>query len=563
MYAEGVEYYDPRDLQKQGDGHVLAQLRLEYWRPQREGRVTWRSERQKVEVDCADYRFRFLSIDAFPANNLQGRPKRAPFDGAWTDTVPEDDANGQEIRQICSFASLLGTPDSTSGAPPPPTSLEDTPDWFARYTKPGGDVFLKQYGSVGFYYSPPDLERLSNGHVRGWLRREFMWPTVVGNSGLRSARTRYDIDCAHRRFQALDLIVFPGQNLTGAPDADFSRDDAPLQAIRAGSQEAPIMRALCALAADPKISVTDALRPPTIPYLDGGDEAAVEAWIKAHLLTAGYVVSSYDSKSVFLYEPGSLDLRPRGVLAVTMRSETIGTQPAGRPRSMLFAMEFDCQRHRSRMTGSSFFDETNLEGEREDLGGLDWSRISKGSHEEVLAQKICVQRALLAPDIDREAALTPPPVSTDEDDVIAWMSAHVRPMDYVYVTHTDEVVGLYSWTEGERTRQDSIRIWTRYEYFDPKPGAETVIRSMRRLMEYDCDLGRSRILTSELYPGANLSGRPSTRQFPTAEWSFNSPGTLESRLADAVCELGDAADAEMEDALTAPRLPTPGAATHL
>lgn len=557
-FDDAVEYYDPRDLEKRPDGHVVAKFRMEYWRPQREGRTTWRSERQRVEIDCATTRARFLSVDRYPENNLQGRATPQVLEAAWVGPFAEDDVDGQELLQVCSFAKLLDDPQWESAAPPPPTAFEDEDlaDWFRARTKPGDDVLLQQAGGLATYYTPADLERLPNGRVRAWVRRELAWPMVLGASGVRSTRMQYEIDCGRRRYRNLDLIVFPGQNLTGPPYADFPNDDVGARSIEAGSAEAPVMRALCALASDPKLPPSDAVRAPPPPPPEGLSDIAAETWVRKHINTAGYAVSSHDDRSVIFYAPASLDLLPNGHVTVSVRREAMVEPEGGLGRSMLVQMQFDCSGRRSRILGMTTFKDANLEGERTEGGESDWRRFDNGSHEALLAPTLCAQRELLAQDVDREAALTPPPVdSDDEEEVIGWVAEHVRPLGYTYVNYSDEGAAFYSVGEGERTRQDYIRVWTRYELFSPTVVGGTVVRSLRRLMEFDCEQGRSRILTVEVYPGANLTGRPTARQAPSAEWSFTSPNTIESSMADAVCSFADEVDSADDEAVSAPRLP--------
>jgi hypothetical protein len=554
-YDHAVEYYDPRSLEKQADGHVLVSFRQEHWTPQKEGRLTYRSQRQRVEIDCQGHRFRFLSVEAFSENNLQGRASPLPTNTDWSPALPEDDLDGQEVRQVCSFASLIGTPDWESGMPSPPRTSEAAAyeAWTAAHVKPGDDVLLQQSGSVAHYYSPADLEQTANSGVRAWIRQELPWPIVLNGSGVRSTRTHYEIDCAHGRYVTRDLIVFPGLNMTGTPYAEFP-DDASLRGIRAGEPRAALLRALCRLAADRSLSPAEALRPPPVPAPVGPGDEALQAWIEEHLNTEGYAISSYDTVSVILYEPGSLALLPNGHLAVSIRREGLQPPEPGRGRSMLIDMQLDCSGRRSRVMTSAVYGEANLEGAPDYLEGFDWTRAEEDSHEALLMAEACPQRGLLAQEVDREAALTPPPVSdTDDDDIAAWMAEYVRPLGYVYAGRTGEAVGLFSWEEGERTRQDFVRVWTRIEYFQPQIAEKAVLRSMRQLVEYDCDQGRSRTLATEAYPGANLTGRPAIRRLSQAEWSFTSPGTLESGLADAVCDVRDRAD-EAGD-VSAPRLP--------
>lgn len=78
------------------------------------------------------------------------------------------------------------------------------------------------------------------------------------------------------------------------------------------------------------------------------------------------------------------------------------------------------------------------------------------------------------------------------------------------------------------------RLWLRWEFSASRPGPNGE-RSARQLAEYDCAEGRFRVLQSEGFGSANLTGR----SIPNADnqsWVYVAPGTFNELQYKAVCE---------------------------
>lgn len=63
-------------------------------------------------------------------------------------------------------------------------------------------------------------------------------------------------------------------------------------------------------------------------------------------------------------------------------------------------------------------------------------------------------------------------------------------------------------------------VWVRYEHAAPRGE----IGSSRRLVELDCEGGRTRIIQDHYFPAANMTGAPI--QGGGGGWSYAAPGTF-------------------------------------
>src|SRR5690348_2833704 len=59
--ANRVVFYDPTNIQRRSDGHVVAWFRTELFRPSVADGLIVRSVRKQLEVDCKDWRYKELS----------------------------------------------------------------------------------------------------------------------------------------------------------------------------------------------------------------------------------------------------------------------------------------------------------------------------------------------------------------------------------------------------------------------------------------------------------------------------------------------------------------------
>jgi hypothetical protein len=221
--------------------------------------------------------------------------------------------------------------------------------------------------------------------------------------------------------------------------------------------------------------------------------------------------------------------------------------PADAVRSATQRIEFDCKGGRQRVLSATAYPGANLEGAGVAGPGRGWEKIDPAATGGSLLRQLCSQRSLFGP--VGYVAMPTPLRGSAPADVEAWIADHIVPDQYVLSGHTDQAAALYSTTEIERTRQDYMRVWTRLEYFRPNPLGDRVVRSMRTLVEFDCDQHRSRTLATEVFPGSNLIGDKAEEKTSRAEWSFISPQALLSYVASDVCRRKDEATGDPAKAL--------------
>jgi hypothetical protein len=554
---DGVALYDPFTMEKSAEGHLIGWFRSEFYRPRKDGDTTFRSNRNRLEINCQTFAFRVLANELFAENNLGGRKIDRAVPGGWVEGFPEDTTVGQDARVACSYAPLIGSPDQSRALPLPPAEGETVAAWRTRAVDPAGDIFLTEEDGVSTYYSPKELERRPDGHVEAWYRDELARPVALMTTGVRSTRTQVEIDCARRRARSLNYVLYPGANLLGPGFDDFEPSDA-WTAFEPGANRTRIMRALCRLAAVTDTPLAEAMRQPEVPPPVGTSDEDVRAWIAAHIDTGKYAFSYSDQTSAFFYGTEDLSLLTSGNPVAYLRKEDFAAASGPEPvRSFISSVEYDCARRRTRILRSVYFAEANLEGMAYDGGEDGWSKpFDERSYGYINLRQICDLRSLLGGDVDLAAALPPPPAAIDDAEVVAWLQGYIAPAGYAFAGYNERGVALYSTEEIERTAQDHIRVWTRSEMFEPTDG----VRSMRMLEEYDCEQGRSRLLATELYPGANLLGEKEENLAEDAAWTFNSPGSLRSLVANQLCALANSGEDDgtiSEPLLPADEGPTP------
>jgi hypothetical protein len=80
------------------------------------------------------------------------------------------------------------------------------------------------------------------------------------------------------------------------------------------------------------------------------------------------------------------------------------------------------------------------------------------------------------------------------------------------------------------------RLWLRVEFRDLKQlGVPGGTMSTTTLYEFDCAAGRTRALSSSLYPVRNIRGTPETRTMDTPQWTEVQPGTVGENTYRAAC----------------------------
>lgn len=554
-----AQIFDPYDFQKTADGHLIGWFRAEYFRPVRDDGRTYRSSRNKVEIDCATSALRVLGNESYPLNNLGGAPQPSAVQGEWTDALAEGTAGGDEVRQACSYLPLVGSSDWARAMPPPPAAAgaAGLQAWRERYIEAGEDVFLMNEGDIATFYSPNGFEKAQNGTVRARLRQELTAPMVLGATGVRSTRSYIELDCEGMRYQYLDLVVFPGSNTLGPPNSDFTDDGAEnWRPAKAGEGKAQMVRGLCKLAQAPQTPPSEALKQPAPPAPTSSAEADIIEWYNQRLNTGGMISTFYADDSVEFFDPSQIRLARDGSVAAVLRREYFTPMDYNgfEFRSELVLGEYDCRGRRMRLLGSTLFSEANLEGEQKPGDDVPWTRLEA---DDTGIQLICGHRVLLTGEVDTEKAMIPSLWGPAARQVSAWLLDYVDPRDDVLVDYTDKGVGFYSSELGERTRQGHLRVWLRYERFEPDLVDGKVVRSTRTLTEFDCDQSRTRVLAFEDYPGSNLQGPKSEHSFSDAEWSFAAPKSLQSSFLNTLCSLKDEADEAAEDAVSRPRLRGP------
>ncbi len=548
-FADGSAIlFDPATVALQ-DGHVSAIVRGEMFKPERILGVTQRSFRDRWLFDCAARTAKEVFSEGFPQSNLQGQPVPVDVsDAAWS-PLPEETGEGRLMAQVCSLGSLLGGDVDRSKALPP--NLDDVTDeataaWMSRHVDLGRDVMVWAGTGVGVFYTPAEVGKAESGRPLLWLRTELSVLLPSEKSMWRSMRDQLELDCLNQRYLRLRQEIYPGSNLLGAKSEETMEPE--WAEAEAGSTDAAWLGSLCRRLA----GGADAA--PPVPAPAGGDPQARIDWIDTYINTNGYVLASTTDEGALFYGTRDMQLGDGGHLLAVMRFEHFGggQTPTDGPRSLTQSMEFDCRGGRQRVLATALYAENNLGGARVRGPAGGWAKPKPNTAGEAVFKQLCSQVSLLGPD---SAGAMPTPLRGSSDAAIeAWIDDNVVAGDYEISGYGDEAAALYSTSEIERTRQDHMRVWTRVEFFRPDVLDNQVVRSLRELVEFDCDQQRSRTLATELFPGANLTGAKIEEKKSEAEWSFNSPGGLLSLVANDVCRIKDEADEDAADPAKA--LPT-------
>lgn len=523
-----------------------AEVRGEFTKTERAGKVPVRSYADVWAFDCQGRRIREVRSDAYPQSNLQGRPVR--LDSSKQDWQAEDgEADKALLDGVCRLAGLFkDAPDRAKVMPPPPENPLDPVQlgaWADKAIEDKGDkrIFLET-GVVALY--SPKIERSREGRPIVWVRTELSVLLNMDGGLTRSWRERDELDCARRRVRRLEIEGHPGQNLTGP--VSKASDDVWTPLV-AGEADTRIVEAICT-EIDP-----DSLPAPPTMQTASDDEA--EAWVRSFVNTNGYVVASLMDQGVVLYGVDSLALAGKDQITLEVRRELWRPDTVGQAavRSSLWRWGVDCRDFRVRVLGGELFEKNNLKGSLGvDDTVSDWEALNADSIGGGLARKACADRVLLDGQADMSLAIAPEPLSLDARGVEQWVEESIDTGEYVLSAFDDEAALFYSTEQIERLANDHIRVWTRQEMFRPIAFNDVrVVRSMRGLVEFDCAEHRSRVLAMEAYPGSNLQGAKTVTDKPQ-DWTFLEPSSSLSILGTALCEAKNAVDAGEEDDPVAP-----------
>jgi len=513
-----------------------AEVRGEFTKAQRVGKVPVRSYADVWAFDCQGRRIREVQSDAYPQSNLQGRPVR--LDSSKQDWQGEDgEADRVLLDSVCRLASLFkDAPDRTKVMPSPPENLLDPAQlaaWADKAIEEKGDkrIFLET-GVVGLY--SPKIERSKEGRPIVWLRTELSMLLNMDGDLTRSWRERDELDCARRRVRRLESEGYPGQNLTGA--ASKASDDVWVPLV-AGEADTRMVEAVCT-EIDP-----DSL--PAPPTMQRANDDEAEAWVRSFVNANGYVTVSLADEGAVLYGVDSLALTGKDQIAVDVRRELWRPETFNGLvwRSSMSRWGVDCRDFRVRVLGAELFAQNNL---KVSLGVddtvSDWQTLEAESIGGAVARKACADRVLLDGEADMSLAIVPEPLAYDDKGVEQWVEETIDPGEYVLASYDGEGALFYSTEQIERLANDHIRVWTRTEMFTPVAVNDVrVVRSMRGLVEFDCADHRSRLLALEAYPGSNLQGAKTATDKPQ-DWAFPEPSSRLSILGTTLCEAKNAAD---------------------
>jgi hypothetical protein len=252
---------------------------------------------------------------------------------------------------------------------------------------------------------------------------------------------------------------------------------------------------------------------------------------------------------VLLYGAAGLLLTEERHLLASLRYESFA--PARRGADVVYSsleqMEIDCDRSRERSLGLTEHARRNLEGKTIPYAAGPWRTFAAvATYRGLALREMCGQRPFLAEGLDLAQAMPTPPRSLTAAGLADWIVSNIDDKDYAFSTYYDDAAVFYSVAEAERTPQDSVRLWIRFERFRPLLTERGLMRSMRMLTEIDCKETRFRNLNSEEHPGSNLLG-PAAEFKEDGEWTFSRPQTVMSAVIGEVCGLKAAADEEAAD----------------
>ncbi len=100
--ADRVYLYKPASVQMLANGNLLAIIRAELYRPRVEDEYTVRSVRKMVQIDCATFRYRELTVEGFGGSNLQRSVSGLPVSDSWTRPAKEGSPQATRVLEpIC------------------------------------------------------------------------------------------------------------------------------------------------------------------------------------------------------------------------------------------------------------------------------------------------------------------------------------------------------------------------------------------------------------------------------------------------------------------------------
>jgi hypothetical protein len=123
---------------------------------------------------------------------------------------------------------------------------------------------------------------------------------------------------------------------------------------------------------------------------------------------------------------------------------------------------------------------------------------------------------------------------TSQAAVSPWKGTTLTPMGWEYVGYTPEVAAFYE-LPVVRLKGELPRLWQRFEYSTEQQAEFRGYRSVRFLVEYDCNRLRVRSIEISYFLKNNLEGDYFSATGGPSAWEYPAPGTIDGHLQEIVC----------------------------
>lgn len=137
--------------------------------------------------------------------------------------------------------------------------------------------------------------------------------------------------------------------------------------------------------------------------------------------------------------------------------------------------------------------------------------------------------------IASSAAAPPGPRTLTPADINDWAAHNVWPLGYFRFDIVEGAVSYLNLIPEQDLAAPVVRVWVRYEYFQPRTINSRTVQSVRFVHDLDCAQGLARTLTAEGFPELNLQGTPDVVRMDSA-WNRPEPGTPGARQLAFLCE---------------------------
>jgi hypothetical protein len=115
-----------------------------------------------------------------------------------------------------------------------------------------------------------------------------------------------------------------------------------------------------------------------------------------------------------------------------------------------------------------------------------------------------------------------------------WSNLQARGWTFLLESYDRSARGYYR-LPSQKPAGALPRLWTRWEYSDPRTAPYRGYLSLSQLVEFDCAQRRERVLQTNTFSDHNLDGRTGLSSYDPGPWTYPAPHTANDSMQKVAC----------------------------